>query len=181
MNALRRLATALAAVLVLLASSVSAQPATSPACAAPEYRKLDFWAGDWDAYEVGGGSKPVARAHVDVILGGCVVREIFEQNDGMTGQSFTIYDASRRVWHQTWVTNRGRLLMIEGRFDGKSLTLSGPERLIDGTTKTLRGVWTPQGDGVREIAHSSTDGGASWQPWFDILFRPHDRQGAPPR
>jgi hypothetical protein len=31
------------------------------------------------------------------------------------GQSFTIYDVARDVWHQTWVTNRGELLEIEGK------------------------------------------------------------------
>jgi hypothetical protein len=27
--------------------------------------------------------------------------------------------------------------------------------------------------GVRETAVTSTDGGTTWQPWFDLVFRPH--------
>src|SRR5262250_6451 len=73
-----------------------------PGCTSAEHRRFDFWSGDWDAYEVGGGDKPIARAHIDIILGGCALREIYEQNDGVVGQSFSTYDDSRKLWHQTW-------------------------------------------------------------------------------
>lgn len=162
--------------LFLLSSPVSGaagEPSASSKCASAEHRRLDFWAGDWNAYEVGGSDKPVARARVDIILGGCALREVYEQTDGLVGQSFTIYDASRKLWHQTWVTNRGQLLQIEGRFQGDSLTLQGPQLSPDGREERLRGVWTPQDGGVREIAHTSADGGATWRPLFDILFRRH--------
>jgi hypothetical protein len=147
-------------------------PTPTPApCSAPEYRALDFWVGDWDVYDSGDRGKPVARARVSAILGGCVLRELYEGADGLVGESFTIYDAGRKLWHQTWVTNRGKLLAIEGRFQGASLTLQGVQHSPDGRAETVRGVWTPQDGGVREIAHTSADGGATWQPWFDIVFR----------
>jgi hypothetical protein len=85
-----------------------------------------------DAYEVGGSEKRVARARVEVILGGCGLRETYEQNDGLVGESFTTYDAPRKLWHQTWLTNRGRLLTIEGGFQGDSLTLQGSQLSSDG-------------------------------------------------
>jgi ketosteroid isomerase-like protein len=150
-----------------------APDAGSKSCAAPEYRRLDFWVGDWDVFDVGDPGRPVARARVDVILEGCAVREIYEQADGLVGQSFTAYDSSRRLWHQTWVTNRGELLQIEGRFRGESLTLDGPRLSQDGRKEIVRAVWRPQADGVREIAHTSADGGATWRPLFDIVFRRH--------
>ncbi len=147
---------------------------TKPApCSAPEYRSLDFWVGDWDAYDVEDLKTPAARARVDVILGGCALREIYEGNNGVVGQSFTAYDAGRKLWHQTWVTNRGKLLTIEGRFEGNSLTLEGPQSSPDGGKELLRGLWRPQDGGVREVAHSSSDAGATWKPLFDILFLPH--------
>ncbi|MGH9364621.1 MAG: nuclear transport factor 2 family protein [Thermoanaerobaculia bacterium] len=150
----------------------AAQPLTSSKCAAAEHRRFDFWAGDWDVYDVGGSNKPVARARVDVILGGCALREVYEQTDGLVGQSFTSYDASRKLWHQTWVTNRGELLTIEGRFQGTSLSLEGPRLSADGREERIRGVWTPRVDGVLETAQTSADGGATWRPLFDIIFRP---------
>jgi ketosteroid isomerase-like protein len=32
--------------------------------------------------------------------------------------------------------------------------------------------------GVRETAVTSTDGGKSWKPWFDLVFRPHTKASA---
>jgi hypothetical protein len=74
-------------------------------CTAPEYRQLDFWIGDWDTYDLDNSGHPsrkvVARNRVDRILDGCALREVYEQTDGLVGQSFSTYDASRKVWHQT--------------------------------------------------------------------------------
>jgi hypothetical protein len=106
-----------------------------------------------------------------------VLRETYEGANGLVGQSFSIYDAARKLWHQTWVTNRGQLLTIEGRFQGDRLTLQGLQRSADGPPATLRGFWMPQAGGVRETAHTSADAGATWRPLFDIFFQPH-RAGA---
>src|ERR1700712_1519074 len=49
-------------------------PKASSKCATPEHRQLDFWIGDWDAYDVDAPGKVVARNRVDRILDGCVLR-----------------------------------------------------------------------------------------------------------
>jgi hypothetical protein len=160
-------------------SKTAHAPAPAPKavakCATPEHRQFDFWVGDWDAYDVGAPGKVVARNRVDLILDGCALREVYEQTDGLTGQSFSLYDASRQVWHQSWVTNSGQLLTIEGRFENGRMTLAGT-RLVEGHEQKVRGVWYPEKDGVRSVrerAESSDDGGKTWKPLFDIVFRPH--------
>ncbi len=163
--------------LVLVASPFAAHAAAAGSghCDAPVHRQFDFWVGDWDAFEVGAqGQPPVARTHVDRMLGDCVLREDYVQNDGLHGRSFTIYDAHRKLWHQSWVTNRGDLLVIEGRLQGRRIVLEGDQATADGTRR-IRATWEPQGDGVRETAVVSTDGGHQWKPLFDIMFRPHVR------
>jgi hypothetical protein len=47
-------------------------------------------------------------------------------------ESFAIYDASRKVWHQTWVIYSGQLLVIEGQALDGVITLSGAEHLPSG-------------------------------------------------
>jgi ketosteroid isomerase-like protein len=169
------LLTGLCAVTSAAGAASAAEPQSSSKCAGVEHRRLDFWIGDWDVYEIGGPEAPVARARIDAILDGCTLREVYEQSDGLAGQSFSTYDASRKLWHQTWVTNRGALLQIDGRFEGKSLTLKGPRLAADGRKEIVRGVWTPEEGGVvRELAHTSTDGGKTWQHWFDVRFRRHE-------
>jgi hypothetical protein len=141
----------------------SAHPA---ACAAPEYHQFDFWIGDWEVFDVGGQSN-VAHARVDAILDGCVLQEDYRGNEGHKGRSFTIYDASRNIWHQTWVTNRGELLEIEGRMENGEMALSGKNQ--KGTL--VRGSWKPVKGEVRETAATSSDEGKSWEPRFDLMFR----------
>jgi len=151
----------------------SSRPANPPACVAPQYRQFDFWIGDWDAFDVADPKTTVARTRVDRILDGCVLLEDYMASNGSHGESFSIYDASRNVWHQSWVTNRGRLLVIEGGSKAGAMILSGTDRQEDGSERRIRGVWKPVSGGVRETAFTSTDGGKNWNLWFDLVFRPH--------
>ena len=152
-----------------LSSAESLKPTP---CTAPEYRQLDFWIGDWDAFDIDNPTTKVARNQVDLILDGCVLRENYEGADGHHGQSFSIYDPSRKLWHQSWVTNRGELLIIEGKFEDGEMVLTGIDRQT-AAQPLVRGIWKPVSGGVRETAATSTDGGKTWKPWFDLIFRPH--------
>jgi ketosteroid isomerase-like protein len=158
----------LCSLFLTLASSIAWAADVKPPCADPAFRAFDFWAGTWDVYDVGGQTK-VASARIDPILDGCVLREDYQQFDGHQGQSFTMYDATRHVWHQSWVTNRGELLQIEGTVQDGSIVLSGEDR--DAGT-LVRGIWKPEHGNVRETADTSADQGKTWKPWFDIIFRP---------
>jgi ketosteroid isomerase-like protein len=149
----------------------------SPSCSAPEYRQFDFWLGDWAAFDMGGTEKN-AHLRVNRILDGCVVHEDYQGADGHKGESFSIYDSSRKVWHQTWVTNRGELLVIEGKFQSGEMVLSGSDLTPGGQKREVRGVWKPVEGGVRETAVVSLDAGGAWQPWFDLTFRPHSSSAA---
>ena len=154
------------------AAKPNAEAPKSTHCAASEYRQFDFWIGDWDAFDVDNPSVRSARTRVDLILDGCVLRETYEGSDGHQGQSFSIYDSSRKLWHQSWVTNRGELLVIEGKFDAGEMILGGVFHTMAGEP-LVRGIWKPVEGGVRETAEKSTDDGKTWKPWFDLMFRPH--------
>jgi hypothetical protein len=162
----------------MLGSGSLARPTSPSACVAPEYRQFDFWIGDWDAFNADNPSTRVARARVDLILDGCVLLEDYEGANGAHGQSFNIYDASRKVWHQSWVTNRGKLLVLEGGMEAGAMVLSGVDRQPDGKERRVRGTWKPAGEGVRETAVTSADGGKTWTLWFDLMFRPHPTRRA---
>jgi hypothetical protein len=167
------------AAAVLAAAFVVARPAPPAPCTAPEFRQFDFFAGDWDTYDVADPSKVVARNRVTPMLGGCALREVYEEPGGLHGESFSLYDASRGRWHQSWVTDRGSLLLLDGGLEGSRMVLTGAERLADGTASQLRGIWWVEGDAVRETAERSTDGGKTWRPVFDIVFRPHGQRAGP--
>jgi hypothetical protein len=153
--------------------AVAPAPTLGARCAAPEYRQFDLWAGDWDVYDRDEPASPAARAHVDPVVGGCALREVYEQNDGLVGESYTFYDVSHKTWHHTWVTNKGQVLEIEGTSKGDAIVLQGMHRGGNAPDKTVRMSWQREGDGVRETAESSMDGGTTWKPMFDMVFRPH--------
>lgn len=166
---------ALRSALATIAVALFAAPAiaAAPQCSAPAYRQLDFWLGNWKAYDDGGKGPYVARDEITAILDGCVVLERYRQNDKHNGNGVTIYDATRNVWHQTWVTNSGQLLILEGRLENGVLTMTGDNLGKDGKRVWYRVSWKQQTtgrSGVRETAVTSKDEGKSWQPAFDILF-----------
>jgi len=157
---------------------MAAQPPQSEKprpCSAPAYREFDFWAGDWDAFDYDNPAVAVARVRVNPILDGCVLLEDYQDTAGTHGESFSVYDETRGVWHQTWVTNRGRLLTIEGKLEGAEMVLSGADLTPQGKARSVRGVWKPVAGGVRETAVISMDNGKTWAPWFDLMFRAHKR------
>lgn len=170
-----QLRTALAAIGLAFAAPALAAPLAatdiSQHCSAAEYRQLDFWIGDWDTFETDDLDGPsIARARVEPIAQGCAVHELYEQGDGLVGDSILSYDPVRRQWQQTWVTNRGSIMVLWGGFEDGALVLEGEVHLRDGTTVMQRITWKTQDRGVRETAVLSKDGGKTWTPAFDVLF-----------
>jgi hypothetical protein len=169
--------TAIITMLCVCGSAASVQIAFSAApvkhCETPAYRQFDFWIGDWDAFDVGNASEAVARTRVTRILDGCALLENYQGADGLFGQSFTIYDSSRNRWHQTWVTNQGTLLEIEGGLEDGQMVLRGTDRTKNNVTRQIRGTWVAVPGGVQETAVISSDGGKTWTQWFDLIFRSH--------
>ena len=169
---LRIASAALAIVFIAPAMAASGTtPLTSPHCSAAEYHQLDFWIGDWDTFETDAAAGPsIAHAGVGPIAQGCAIHELYEQNDGLVGDSILSYDPARKQWQQTWVTNRGSIMMLWGVFKDGVLVLEGEVHLRDGTSVMQRITWKAQDKGVRESAVLSKDGGHTWTPAFDVLF-----------
>ena len=64
-------------------------------------------------------------------------------------------------------------MVIHGDFKDGALVLEGEVHLKNGTTVLQRITWKTQDQGVREFAVLSKDGGKTWAPSFDVLFRKH--------
>lgn len=155
-----------------LAAQATGNPA-SAACSTAQYHALDFWLGDWDVHEDAGKGPVDAHNRVTAVLGGCALHVEYRQDDGLMGEGYSAYDASRKLWHQTFITNRGGLLVLEGGFQGKTLTLEGDKLDKDGKPERIKEVRASQGAGARETGYVSHDGGKTWVLLFDILYLPH--------
>ena len=145
-------------------------------CQAPEYRQFDFWLGDWDVTSPAnpGGS---SRNRITRINGDCTLREEYTTPLGYEGTSLNFYDATRRVWHQTWIDNQGGALYLEGRLEGRSMVLA----TTTDTQNVQRITWTPLDDGrVRQHWEATADGGRTWTTVFDGYYSGRGAATSPP-
>ena len=151
--------------LVASGAAVAQAPPPPPACTAPEHRAFDFWIGEWNVHGPQGrlaGTNSIKRE-----IGGCVLHERYDTGRGYSGESFNIYDAPRKVWHQTWVDSGGLLLQLEGGLRDGRMVLEGSTMGADGKNTRHRITWTPNADGsVRQLWESAT-GGDDWKVAFD--------------
>ena len=140
------------------------QPPKDP-CAAPESRQFDFWIGDWDVTRPDG---KLAGANRIAPVYGCVLHESWKAG-AFEGQSFNRYDASRGVWHQTWVDTGGNLLLIEGGLRGAAMVMSDATLPGKRDPQAVNEIsWTPNADGsVRQLWRATRDGGKTWNVVFD--------------
>ncbi|QBB72036.1 hypothetical protein ELE36_17620 [Pseudolysobacter antarcticus] len=145
-------------------SSIFAQSKPST-CTAPENHQFDFWLGKWNVHAANGtlaGKSSITREY-----GGCVIHEHFETDRGYSGESLNIYDAQRKVWHQSWVDSSGMLLVLEGGFRNGKMELAGETTGTSGAATMQRITWTPNADGsVRQLWESKAASG-EWAPVFD--------------
>jgi hypothetical protein len=144
-------------------------------CADPDYHAFDFWTGDWIAYDRT-TNRELGRDTVDRFLDGCVILENWVGASGFNGTSLNVYDIADGKWHQTWTDNQGGLTFLEGGIQDGKMVMEGtvPNPDAPDHRGKIRITWqtAPQG-GVREVGERSIDGGASWEPDFDIVYAPN--------
>ena len=155
-------------LLLLLSLPLGAQAA----CADLVYKQFDFWLGDWNVSDSAG--KLIGRDHVEHAFGGCVLQESWTSVDGGTGGSFSMYDLSRKLWHQTWVDSSGTLVVLEGGLKDGRMVLAGRQTDAGGKSEQTRMTWTREGAKVRQLWESSPDGGKTWRVIFEAVYTKAD-------
>jgi hypothetical protein len=144
--------------------------AAAPAgpCDGAAHREFDFWLGDWQVHTPDGKLAGVNR--IERQYGGCVLHEHYITGRAFSGESLNIYDAARKVWHQTWVDSAGTLLLLEGRFAAGKMVLEGQTTGEGGQVTKHRITWTPNADGTVRQFWQSTDAKGEWVTAFDGLY-----------
>lgn len=138
-------------------------------CTTPEYRKFDFWVGDWEVQDPHGnvvGKNLVTREQE-----GCVIIEHWTASTGgQTGTSFNYYDVRDKKWHQLYLDNSGNAgafpAMAGDLVENKMVLLTDPN-----TSPLSRWTWYVLAPGkVRQMAESSSDAGKTWQIFWDSVY-----------
>lgn len=175
---MRRLLVMITLVAALALPTFAQQPPQAPPkCDSPEHRQFDFWVGDWRVESPDGNV--LGHNLVTLELNDCVLHEHWTGARGYRGESFNLFDRSTKQWHQTWVSQTGQLLLLNGGLDGESMRLEGESKRMDGTPVLDRITWTPlDGDGcrgcVRQFWEQSADSGKTWSVAFEGHYKPKD-------
>jgi hypothetical protein len=151
-------------LLAVIALLVSAAALAGP-CDAPEHRQFDFWIGPWVVKTPEG--KEIASSRIESEYGGCVIHEHYAASGGFSGESLNVFDARRKVWHQSWVDNSGAMAQLEGTLVDGRMILEGQAVAPNGQPRTNRITWTPNADGtVRQLWETKGQDGI-WKTAFD--------------
>jgi hypothetical protein len=160
----------LALALAPLGGAARAQP--SLGCDSVQSRQFDFWVGRWSVSPNGHPDRHVADSLIEKLYQGCAVRENWSPLQGGAGGSLSSYVAGEDAWRQTWVDATGARVDFKGGWDGRAMVLTGLWPQPGHPTRLTRMTYTRQADGsVRQLGESSDDGGKSWQPSFDLIYR----------
>lgn len=147
----------------------TAASSAGAACDSAEHKAFDFWLGEWNVYGVQGklaGSNSIQKEY-----DGCVVHERYVTDRGYRGESLNAYDASRKVWHQTWVDSSGLLLTLEGRLEDGKMVLQGQTVGKEGAVIRHRISWAPNADGTVRQFWESTNAAGEWTVAFDGRYQ----------
>jgi hypothetical protein len=162
------------AILIALAAPAAAQ--VPAGCDTPESHQFDFWVGKWEVHP-NGADKIIAHSLIEKKYAGCAVRENWmplgrELNGG--GGSLSLYDQRSKQWRQTWIDSSGTRVDLDGGFADGVMSIAGNWANFAGPGKDalVRMNYQLRPDGqVRQWAEASTDGGKTWKPAFDLLYR----------
>ena len=143
-----------------------------PCAYQPESRQFDFWIGDWDVTQNIPGGGPAGESHVELILNQCVIFENWKGRLGSSGKSFNAWNADLACWQQNWMDDRGDVTNYgDGQFRDGALQYHAEKKDAAGHWQKHRLTFFPiDADHVRQFGESSTDGGATWTPSYDLLY-----------
>lgn len=144
-------------------------------CTEEAHRRFDFWTGRWVVRAATGAL--AGHNTIRPVLGQCALHERYTTPGGYEGESLSTFDASRGVWHQTWVDNDGLLLRLEGGYEGDRMVMQGETVDAAGTATHHRITWSRidgDRDEVRQLWESSTDDGQTWSVAFEGRYLRQD-------
>jgi mannose-6-phosphate isomerase-like protein (cupin superfamily) len=148
----------------------------------PNFRAFDFWLGEWDVQPTSQARGPMGTGSSSVIerqLDGCVIQETWLPLGGVgLGKSLNIYNVTTKQWEQYYVDSNGTITLYKGTFHADGHLYFEADQF--GSPNKIRMTFFNQGnDQVRQLGHTSTDGGKTWAVSFDFTYRRKPAPQAP--
>ena len=155
-------------MLCICACHVSAQ-----SLAVQDSTLFDFWVGEWDlTWTNADGKTDKGTNSIRKILDGKVIQENFSEAHGsFKGTSITVYNPTKKTWHQAWADNRGGYYDFEGAVEEKKRIFKTQTKNVNGEKVIQRMVFYDIApDALTWDWEISKDGGATWQLQWRIYY-----------
>ena len=108
--------------LTLVSLNSFAQTDTTYACSSVESHQFYFWVGEWDLAwsDTGSGTNTIVKEY-----GSCVIHENFSSPvTSFFGQSFSVYNSTKKLWEQTWIDNQNSYMLFSGKLINNEMILN---------------------------------------------------------
>lgn len=151
-------------------------------CSSPEYRKFDFWIGEWEAFAKDGSK--AGDSKISVILDSCIILEewtsvAIQKGLRYAGKSFNTYNAETKQWQQTWVDNTGNTTFYSiGKSETNSIVFKSNSFYVSKDSIAIRRLsfYKISAERVRQHGEISIDGEKTWQTEYDLEYRRKNKQ-----
>jgi hypothetical protein len=141
-------------------------------CNSAQSHQFDFWVGRWSVSPAAHPEVHLADSLIEKVYRGCGVRENWMPLSGAGGGSLNSYVPAEDAWRQTWIDSSGARVDFKGGMEGSAMVLTGVWPQPGHPTQLTRMTYTPAADGsVRQAGETSDDGGKTWRPGFDLIYR----------
>jgi hypothetical protein len=141
-------------------------------CLAAEHHQLDFWIGTWKVFQKSDSATQIATSHIESVMNGCGIRESYKSPNAPGGEydgtSYSAFNRNDGKWHQFYVDVNGNASWYTGAMEGTDMVLTAPAKAGSLNKMTYHPL---AGGVVEQIGMNSTDGGKTWAPGYDYIYR----------
>ena len=162
----------LAAIFLILAISPGLNAQTDEEKAFPcrfgdEYKRLDFWLGEWDVYVK---DKKTATSDITKSEGGCTLHEDYKTLGGFYGRSMSYYDPVDKKYTQLWIDKFNSITTFK-ETEAREGYLKMNTDDGKGTLTAMDYTLDPATGNVTQTMESSKDGGKTWKKSFVGVYK----------
>ncbi|HSS26338.1 MAG TPA: hypothetical protein VLL50_00135 [Usitatibacter sp.] len=111
----------------------------------------------------------MATSTIEAVVGGCAIRETYQQKDGYHGMSLSFHDPVLGQWRQTWIDSTGSVGEFHGAFSEGAMRFEGETHTANGKRVYRKMSLERDGAGILQKSLKSMDG-AAWAPHYEIRY-----------
>lgn len=132
-----------------------------------EYKRLDFWLGEWDVYVKG---KKTATSSITKSEGGCTLHEDYKTLAEFYGRSMNYYDPKDKKYTQIWIDKFNGITVFK-EVDSRDGYLKMQADDGKGTLTNMDYTLDPTSGNVTQTMEGSKDGGKTWKQSFVGVYK----------